>query len=325
MHEPFKGAQSPLKYILVPKESDRSIPEGYTKIETPINRLACSSTTHLAAFELLGETEKVVAFPNTEYIYSSTFRERVDGGSIQEIGPEISLNIEKILDIRPDLFVGYSVNGQLGQYEKLEQAGIPVFLNSEYLEETPLGRAEWIKVMGLLTNSSDIADSVFRYIESQYLETVESAANKEKSPSVISGMVYQGTWYMPGGKAGRQSFSRMPMLTSCGLDSPESGSIPLSFEAVLEKGLDAEYWIGPSSISSYNEMLALDERYSNFKAFGNRKIYNYNKRVLSQGGNDYFEMAIMRPDLVLGDLVEIFHSENPDPEKLTFFKELTEN
>jgi iron complex transport system substrate-binding protein len=317
----FQDAKAPDKYVLVPKDAELAeIPEGFKVIRVPADRIIATSTTHLAAFELINAADAIIGFPATKYIYSEQYLQQIEKGLLVDLGSDMNLDFEAIIDLEPDLFMGYTLNGDLGQYQILDRADIPLFLNAGYLETSPLGRAEWVKVAGMLTGRMEKADSVFDQITSNYFDQLELARSLDPKPTVLSGIMYQGTWYMPGGKSWAARYFEDAGAKYLWQEDQTRGSIPLSLESVFETGIDADYWVGTSDANSLNQLLELDQRYGEFKAFKDGNVYNYSKRVNKNGGNDYFEMAIMRPDLVVKDLVSIFSSNGKEVELLYFQK-----
>jgi len=164
---PFQGAGEGYKYLLVQK--GEKIPEHDPKttvITIPLASIVCTSTTHIPLLDYLGETDKLVGFPTTDYISSDKMRKRIDAGHVKELGIDKGMNLELLLTLKPSLVMGYQMNNTLGQLKKVQESGIPVVVNAEYLEKHPLGRAEWIKFMALFFNKEKEADSVFNRIES---------------------------------------------------------------------------------------------------------------------------------------------------------------
>jgi iron complex transport system substrate-binding protein len=138
-------------------------------IRVPIKTIVCTSTTHIPLLDYLGETESLVGFPTTDYISSTAMRQRVDNGAVTELGIDKGLNIERLAVLKPDLVMGYTMTSDYGQFKKVEELGVPVVINSEYLERHPLGRAEWIKFVSLFYDKEKQADAVFAEIEKSYL------------------------------------------------------------------------------------------------------------------------------------------------------------
>lgn len=280
-----------------------------------------TSTTHIPLLEYLGELETLVGFPTTDYISSQAARARIDAGNIIDLGVDASMNMESLIDLGPDLVMTYSVTGDFNQQGLIQKAGIPTLVNAEYLEEHPLGRAEWIKLVGLLYNKQDMADSIFSEIEARYLEAAELAQSQPERPSAFSGVVYGDTWFLPGGKNYASK-----ILSDAGIDylwksDNNHGFLELSFESVFDVAQEADLWIGMASYSTLHQIAEADSRYTSFKAFQDGNLHNYTKRVNPFGGNEYLELGYLRPDLIIKDLIKIAHpTALPDHESFFFQK-----
>ena len=320
---PFQGATSGYKYLLVPK--GQPVPEHQTDvriISIPLSSIICTSTTHIPLLDYLGETEKLVGFPSTDYISSDKARKLVDAGKVQELGVDKGLNLERVAMLRPDMVMGYTMNSDYGQFKKVEELHVPVVINAEYLEKHPLGRAEWIKFMALFFNKEKTADSVFAVIEKEYLKTKALADQAQGKRTVLSGIVYGDAWFLPGGQNYAAKLLRDAGYHYLWDDDSTSGFLELSFESVYEKAHNADFWIGVGSFASLKEIEDADHRYARFKPFKLRQIYSYNIRKGSKGGSEFLELGYLRPDIILKDLVKIAHGELMREHELYFHKRL---
>jgi len=321
---PYRGANKPKVYLLK-NNKDVEIPqvEVDAEIIIPVERIASTSTTHLPFIELLDAEKTLVGFSDTKFITSEEFKERVKDDEIAELGPNINLNTELLMALNPDVLMAYLFEDNPGAYAQFEKVNIPVVFTADYLERHPLGRAEWIKFISLFFNREKMADSIFRKVEMQYLKARKMALNAEGRPSVISGLVYGNAWYMPGGESWPAKYFQDAGANFLWSENDEFGSIPLSFERVYEKGHDAEYWIGVGDFKSLAALNQQDARYSNFRAFNLGNVYANNARNNETGGNDFFEQGVARPDIVLRDLVKIFHASLLPDHQLYFYRKLS--
>lgn len=307
---PFQGATSGYQYLLVPRGKEVPAHDPKTQvIEIPLSSIVCTSTTHLPHLEYLGLSDKLVGFPTTDYISSPVIRQRVDAGKVKDLGIDKGMDIEQLYELNPGLVMGYTLSADLGQLKKIQELKIPVVLNAEYLERNPLGRAEWIKFTALFFQKEEAADSVFAAIERDYLATRQLTQGIKQKPTVVSGIVYGDTWYMPAG----QNYAAQ-LLEDAGCDylwsnEPGTGFLELSFESVYTKAKAADLWIGVGSFRTLSEMKAGDSRYALFDAFQTNHVYTYNARMGAKGGNEFLELGYLRPDLILKDLVKIGHPE----------------
>lgn len=311
-----------IRYRLV--ERGKSAPQeaGVTNIEVPITSIVCTSTTHIPHLDYLKESNKLVGFPSTQYISSPITRQLIDLGKVQELGKDNSLNLELLAKLKPSVVMGYTMTKDLGQLKKVQELGIPVVVNAEFIEQHPLGRAEWIKFTGMLLGKEREADSVFNAIESEYQKVKAFADGLGEKPTVMTGIPYGGIWYLPGGQNYAARFFQDAGCHYLWNDDPSYGFLQLSLETVYEKAVIADYWIGVASFETYADLQKADGRFRNFASFKNKRIYHYNGRIGATGGNEYFELAYLRPDLLLKDLVQITHpNAYPNPE-LYFYKSL---
>jgi iron complex transport system substrate-binding protein len=305
---PFQGASSGYKYLLV-KEGNAPPPyhEDVKVITVPIKSIVCTSTTHVPMLDYLGETNKLTGFPMLDYISSGEMRKRIDSGYVAELGVDKGMNLEKLATIRPDLIMGYMLSGDYGQFKKIEELGMNVVLNAEYLEKHPLGRAEWIKFVALFFEKEAVADSIFTAIENSYLQAKYLVDSVQKKPRVLSGIVYGDGWFLPGGKNYAAQLLNDAGAHYLWQDNPSHGFLQLSFESVYERAHDADLWIGVGSYSTLKELKDADQRYTRFRPFIEGNVYTYNARIGAKGGNEYLELGYLRPDIILKDLVKIAH------------------
>src|SRR5688572_4451449 len=320
---PFQGATSGYKYLLVPK--GQTVPEheaGVRVISIPLSSIVCTSTTHIPFLDYLGETEKLVGFPTTDYISSEKARRLIDAGKVQELGVDKGLNLERIAMLHPDMVMGYTMNSDYGQFKKVEELHVPVVLNAEYLEKHPLGRAEWIKFMALFFNKEKVADSVFVVIEKEYRKTKALTDQAQTKPTVLSGVVYGDAWFLPGGQNYAAKLLRDAGYRYLWDADSSNGFLELSFESVYEKAHDADFWIGVGSFSSLKEIESADHRYPRFKPFQQKQVYTSNARKGSKGGSEFLELGYLRPDIILKDLVKIAHPELLEEHELYFHTKL---
>ena len=321
--QPFQGATSGYKYLLVPTgetvtqtESDVHI------IHVPIRSIVCTSTTHIPLLDYLGEGDKLVGFPSTDYISSAKIRKRIDEGHVTDLGVDQGINLERLTVLQPEMVMGYMMNSDYGQFEKMEELNIPVVLNSEYLEKHPLGRAEWIKFVALFFNKERQADSIFQVIEKGYNETKKLVDSVQSKPTVLSGIVYGDTWFLPGGQNYAAKMFRDAGCTYLWEENPSHGFLEVSFESVYEKSHAADFWIGVGTYSSLREIESADQRYTLFSPFARKKVYNYDKRQGAKGGNEFLELGYLRPDYILKDLVKISHPDLLPEHDLYFYRRL---
>ncbi|MDB9960553.1 ABC transporter substrate-binding protein [Oceanihabitans sp.] len=279
-----------------------------------------SSTTHIPALELLNVEETLVGFPGTDYVSSEKTRTRIDNGDIRELGKNEGLNTEVLLEIKPDLVVGYGIDNSNKTLETIKNSGISVIYNGDWVEKSPLAKAEWIKFFGVLYNKEKEADSIFKMIESDYLEAKILASKVETQPTVLCGAMHKDIWYLPNGTSPEAQILNDASVNYLWKDTKDKGSIALSFESVFEKAKHAELWISPSYYISLDALEKASQHYTKFDAFKNKKVFSFASTTGKTGGVLYYELGTARPDLVLKDIIKIAHPELLKDYQPYFFK-----
>lgn len=311
---PYPNSEETFSYVLG---------NGEANIKTPVKKVVVTSTTHIPVLELLGREKTLIGFPHTKYISSEKTRALIDSGFVRELGKEHSINTEVLLDINPDLVVSFSMGKTNKTLTTIKNAGIPVIINGDWLEETPLGRAEWVKVFGSIYNENKKADSLFKAIKDNYLAAVKIAQKATNKPTILSGAIMnKDIWNLPAGESFVAQYLKDANLDYLWKDSKGKGSLSLSFESVLDKGKNADFWIAPGYFSSKEQMLNSNKHYAEFKAFKNDNIYSPSLKKGKTGGVLYFELAPTRPDLVLKDIIKITHPHLLPNYELTFFEKM---
>jgi iron complex transport system substrate-binding protein len=296
---------------------------GIPVITTPVRQFAVQSSVHVALANFAGVADRITGLGNFQYINSPIIRERIKEGKVKEIGIDSRINSELLISMHPGVLIAMTnPDAAFGQYKTLIDAGIPVMPDGEWLETTPLGRAEWVKLIGALVDKEDFVarkyDSVVRAY--QRLAAIGSAA-KEK-PTVIVNMPFKGTWYVPAGGNYQTQLLHDAGATYPWTNSHGTNSLALTFEAMAPVALKADYWLNLGYVDSKNDVLAKDNRYSTFHAFQTDALYNYNKRVNDIGSNDYWESGIVNPHLILADLIRILHPGLLPQDTLYYYKQL---
>lgn len=321
--KPYPNATTPITYLLVPK--NEPIPEfdGDPQIiRTPIDKIVCTSTSHIALLDQLNSLDNLVGFPTTDLISSAHARVRIDSGLVVDLGIDNEMNLEVLVSLQPNIVMGYSMGGDMLKLNKIREFGIPVVINAEYLEDHPLGRAEWIKFMALFFDKNEMADSIFHQIKNNYINSQALLKNHTHQPTVITGILYGDAWYLPGGQNYAARIFHDAGYHYLWDDDPSNGFLNLSFESVYAKGKDADYWIGVGSFASKEEMSATEKRYSLFQSFNHANVYSYNARIGPTGGSEYLELGYSRPDIILNDLIKIAHPELLPGYEIYFYKKL---
>lgn len=318
---PWVDAQNIQYQYAIPKDKKTPIPKGTLLLPTSPKRVAAISTTHIAFLDILNELETVKAVSSKQYIYSKGFHSTDKKEPIKEVGFDTNLNIEKLLELDVSVVFLYGISNEIEPLrKKLLRAGIIPVMIGEYMEQHPLGKAEWIKVFGAVFNKSTLANQYFDSISNEYQKLVKISSNNKNKPLVFTGLPWNDTWHTPGGKT-----YTAQLIKDAGGDyvfKNDTNSINYQYdlEIVFQKAASADIWINSGTASSLSDIKGMDERLSLFNAFKNKKIYNNNKRYVPGGGSDYMESGVVRPHLILNDLIQIFNQT--DTSELYYYQQL---
>ncbi len=322
---PWRDAKQTFQYVLV--QCGTPVPAGFEQVqivEVPVRRVAMLSTTHLGHLESLKLLNTLVGMSDPKLSYSPTVQDYIRRSNIPKIGTNASLNIERVLDLSPDLITTYGTgNPKNDSHPKLLEAGLKVAINAEYMESTPLGQAEWLKFTALFFNQENAANQRISAMAQRYQKIVAIAQQAKQKPTVLTGFSSSGTWYQPGGKSYVAQLLKDAGAVYVGANNGDRGSTPMSFEAVYDRALTAQVWInGSQTWKQMTDVAKADERYQKIPAFQTGRVFNNNARVNQFGGNDYWQSGVISSDVVLADLVKILHPELLSNHQLFYYRAL---
>jgi iron complex transport system substrate-binding protein len=295
------------RYYLVNNKLIKTPGEGI-KIKIPIQSIAITSVTQTGFLEMINELKTVKGVSSPHLFYNKIIAENIKAGNITDLGEAFSLNLEKTLQLKPDIVMmsGYNQNDPYAQ--RVQNAGVPVVYNNEWMESSLLARAEWIKFVAAFYDKEAFADSIFNVINENYIVAKQKAQKVKNKPKVMSGSNYRGTWYVPAGKnfiarlyadAGGNYFYE---------NDSSKGSLPLNFETAVKNFASTDVWLS-CSYNSIDELLKADSKHNLFRPVKLGKVYNFNKKMLPTGANDFWESAVVRPDILLKDVISVLHPE----------------
>ncbi|MER7666629.1 ABC transporter substrate-binding protein [Streptomyces sp. NPDC096193] len=322
--EPFPKGK-PESYVLVkcgaPKPKLTGDLASAQQVTVPVKSLYSASTTHLPLLTETGTLDVLTGVASATAISSAEVLERVKAGKVTEYAKDHTLDAEAVIGAKPDVLMTQGTDDP--QYPKLRQAGVAVVANAEWLEASPLGRAEWVKAMAALTGAEKRAGEVFEAIEGDYRKVAEKgaqAAKAGKPVEVLPGTMYQGTWSMPAGGSYAAQLIKDAGGTFPWAGEVGTGGLQLNFEAVYAKGGQALIWIADQQWKSTADAVKADSRYGQLKAVSGGAVWTNQKALGPGGGNDYFERGVLRPDLVLADLFALMHPEQAKWHTFTFYQ-----
>ena len=270
----------------------------------PYERIVCTSATHMGFISELGMTDKVVGVCRPERVYNLS---KEDRERITDIGDDMQPSMEKILLLNPDLVILYTYAQGDPIPAQVEALGIPILYCNEWTETTPLARAEWIRVFGSVFGCSTKADSIYASVRDAY-EQLKVDSLKFKGKSIMSGMSWRGTWYVPAGGTFMGNLFRDAGAQYKYEDNPSTSSIPLTMEQAIQDFAQADVWVGCEA-NSLKELEAIDKKHTWFNAFQTGQVYNFRRRALPSGANDFWESATVHPERILQDLQHILEGD----------------
>ena len=272
----------------------------------PYERIVCTSATHMGFISELGMMDKVVGVCRPERVYNLSEEDRE---RITDIGDDMQPSMEQILLLNPDLVILYTYAQGDPIPAQVEALGIPILYCNEWTETTPLARAEWIRVFGAVFDCQTKADSVFASVCDAY-ERLRAMGNGPLAMgrSIMSGMSWRGTWYVPAGGTFMGHLFRDAGAQYKYEDNPSTSSIPLTMEQAIQDFAQADVWVGCEAIS-LKELEAIDKKHTWFKAYQAEQVYNFRRRALPSGANDFWESGTVHPERILQDLQHILEGD----------------
>ncbi len=318
------GGADTLDYLLLP--AGAAVPPGHAHaqvIRIPVKSMIVMGSPHIGQADFAGVADRITGVGEGQYVVSPIVRKGLLSGRVKQVGIDGSLNNELLVSMKPDILMTMTnPDAAFGQYRTITDAGIPVLPNAEWLETTPLGKAEWVKLMGALTDREEIVNRKFDSVEQAYRRLAAIGSAAAAKPSVIIGMPFKGTWYTPAGGSYMAELLRDAGAGYHWFDTKGTGSLALSFEAMVPEALKADYWLDVGDVDSKKEILSRDERFGSFRSFRSDHVYNYNRRVNDHDASDYWESGAVNPQWVLADLIRILHPGVLASDTLVYYKQI---
>lgn len=335
IRNPWKEGKTLHTYVLVPRGEEKEEGRGKmeeqsadwsdvaanaTIIRTPIQRSAVFTTVHCSLLTTLGCGSQIVGVADSKYIKVPWIQEQISKGNIVDCGNGLNPVVEKIMDIKPDVIM-LSPFENSGGYGKVEDLGIPIVECAEYMETSPLGRAEWMRFYGRLYGQQQRADSLFAVVDSCYqVLKQQGTQSKVQGRSVLFDKIVGNVWYVPGG---RSTLGRM--IRDAGghypwADDDQSGSLSLPFETVLERAGESDVWLYRYSSphdTSLPELMSDHRGYDQLKAYRTGEVYGCNVEQ-----SRFYEETPFRPDWLLSDFIQILHPDITNLPPLRYYKKI---
>ncbi len=310
------------RYVLVPSDGEmpENLPQGEL-IRTPLKKSVVYTSVHTSLFDELGNYDAIKGVCDKEYMYLDKISRDVANGKIIDCGLGTSPDLEKIIDLNPDAIL-LSPFENAGSYGKLGKLGIPIIECADYMENSALGRAEWMRFYGMLIGKEKEADSLFLAVETDYNATKALVKDAKHKPTVVTEKKYGSTWYVAGANSTVGGLLRDAGANYVFNDEPTSGSVPYSPEVVFDRAQQADIWMFKynQAVDITSEQLSMEwGNYSKMKAFRNGNVYHCNLSLVP-----FYEETPFHPNVLLKDYVKIFHPEVLKDYQLRYYKPLSQ-
>lgn len=319
-----QSAKVSFEYYLV--DRNKEIPsalEGQQIIRTPVKDIICLSTSHIGFLSAIHELPSLKGLSGAGFVSDPEVQKAVSEKKVLDVGYDQGINYERILGLKPGLIMAYGVSGDVtGFINKLHDLGLNVVLNGEYLEATPLAKAEWIKFVATFYNKDKEAADYFSMVEANYNKIKNQVAGVKIHPVVMTGLPFKDAWWMAGGQSNLAALIRDAGGQFLWNDNQSREAFVVSLEEVVVRSTKADFWINCGTVSTLDELIAADNRFAGFPQVQKKSIFNNNLQMSPGGGNDYWERGVVRPDLILSDLVKIFHPEIDSSKVYNFYKRI---
>ena len=304
---PWQGAKDVEMSYFISRNGEQA-PAGFTGPTIPAGakQIVCMSSSYIAMLDALGQADRIVAVSGIDYVSNPYIIAHKD--SIKDMGPE--MNYELLLGLKPDVVLLYGIgDAQTAVTDKLKELSIPYMYVGEYLEESPLGKAEWMVALSELTDSREKGIEIFSEIPKRYQTLKDLTASVEQRPTVMFNTPWNDSWIMPSTKSYMAQLVNDAGADSIYKENTSNSSAPIGLETAYGLIQKADYWINVGMASTLDELKAVNPKFTDAKSVREKTAYNNNLRLTATGGNEYWESAVVRPDIVLRDLIHIFHPE----------------
>ncbi|MDE6139625.1 MAG: ABC transporter substrate-binding protein [Alistipes sp.] len=290
-------------------------------ITSAAERIVCMSSSHVAMLDATDCTNTIVGVSGKQYISNPQV---AANDSVADIGYDPNLDFERLVTLHPDIVLLYGVAGEsTSTTAKLRELKIPYLYIGDYAEQTPLGKAEWLVAVAEIAGRREQAVEVFDGIECRYEALRDSVAGiVSERPRIMLNTPYQDVWYMPSD----DSYMVKLIEDAAGEyiyigNNPNGGSKAIGLEQAYMLVADADIWLNTGMYTSLDELRTLMPKFAGTRPMREGRIYNNNRRRTPSGGSDFWESAIVRPDIVLQDLVKIMHASGDD-DNLYYYQRL---
>ena len=310
------------RYLLVEGEGtpDPSTTDGEpTVIHVPVRKAGVYSSVHCSLFDELGCASSIAGVCDSKYITLPTIKRGLEEGTISDFGDGMEPNIEAIMDAMPDVLMPSPFENS-GGYGRLERLGIPIVECADYMEVSPLARAEWVRFYGILTGEEQRADSLFDAVEKHYTDLRTQVLKTRTRPTLVAEMPSSGAWYIAGGKSTLGIMYHDAGADYVFADMDNAGSTSMAFEKVFERAEKADFWLvkyNQSTPLTLSQMESDNALYTHIKAFAEGRVYGCNTT-----SSQFYEQTPFHPDRLLANLISILHPELGVKAEKTYYSKI---
>lgn len=303
-------------YFYLGKTKPKNLRKKYTYIQVPIKRIITLSGTDIGMLSKLVAEDNIVGVANESYVYNKKVKQNCKVGRTQSFGDAATLSYEKIIQSKANCIIYSGFENEFPHQKQLKQANIFCLPNYDWKEIHPLGKAEWIRLFGLLLGKEGQANTYFRSCESAYLKLKKKAEKLNLSKQVFVGNLIGDTWFTPAGKNYLAQLLNDAKANYTYKNTHGTESLALSFEKIMRENQNAEFWINPGTTSQHS-LLIRNQKVAYFKAIKKNQVYCYSKNQ-----NYFWEMSAIEPHLVLSDLICILHPTQISNKTLHFYSQI---
>ncbi len=320
VRNPWQGARDVEQQLLILR-GDYEVPTGFdgAVVKAPVERVVCMSSSHVAMLDAVGAAECICGVSGIDFLMNDYIRNNRD--KVYDIGYDTNLDFERLAALQPDLVLMYGISGDNTQLsKKLCELEIPYIYVGDYVEQSPLGKAEWLMLAAELTDRRDVGIATFRDIADRYNALKAEVGNSSQRPRVMFNTPYRDTWFMPSTRS-----YMVQLVEDAGGEYiyPENDgdkSLPVDTESAYLLAMRADVWLNVGACNTLHELTAQNPKFAAVPAVTARRVWNCNRRQTAGGGSDFWESGIVRPDRALSDLVAIMR--NTDADTTYYYKRL---
>ena len=336
VYDPWQGARG-VEMQLFLSHGGEPAPDGFrgTTVNAPLKNVVCMSSSYIAFLYELGETGAIKGVSGARYVTNESIRERYAAGDVRDVGYDAHMNYELLAGLDTDLVLIYGISGENSQLTgKLDELGIKYLYIGDYVEQSPLGKAEWVVAFGEMFGKRTASEEIFNGISARYNETKETVAEynefmeqvsgsgRVRKPVVMLNAPYRDTWYVPGDRSYMvRLIADAGAAYACEGEDSDS-SRPISGESAYVFASKSDFWLNPGQAATMNEVRSLNPKFADIPAVMKGNVYNCNARTTPDGGSDFWESGAVRPDVVLKDMAAIFYPGLFAGHELYYFRQM---